>query len=47
MLEAVTVTEHAHTCFVYDNGPCDCGIEKYLTDEDIDNELLEKEDAKQ
>jgi hypothetical protein len=32
---------------VYDNGPCDCGIEKYLTDEDIDNELLEKEDTKQ
>jgi len=40
------VTKHLEGCFIYDNGPCDCGVEEYMTDEDIDNELLEKEEAK-
>ena len=39
--------EHKPICFVYDNGPCDCGVEEYMTDEDIDAELLEKELAKE
>jgi hypothetical protein len=39
--------EHKPTCFVYDNGPCDCGVEEYITDEEIDAELLEKELAKE
>ena len=43
----VIVTEHTNTCFVHDNGPCDCGVEKYLTDDDINRELLEKEETKQ
>ena len=41
------MTEHGKTCFVYDNGPCDCGVEEYMTDEDIDAELLEKELVKE
>jgi hypothetical protein len=40
------VTKHLEGCFIYDDGPCDCGVEEYTTDEDIDNELLEKEEAK-
>jgi len=40
------VTEHGKTCLVYDNGYCDCGVEEYMTDEQIDAELLEKEEAK-
>lgn len=35
--------EHSPTCFVMDNGPCDCGVETYMADEDIDAELLDKE----
>ena len=39
---------HNNTCFVYDNGPCDCGVvDDYITDEEIDAELLEKELAKE
>ena len=45
-ITGVTVTKHLEGCFIYDNGPCDCGVEKYMTDEEIDNELLEKEEAK-
>lgn len=39
------MTEHMKNCFVYDNGPCDCGVEERMTDEQIDAELLEKEEA--
>ena len=39
--------EHQSTCFVHDNGPCDCGVEEYMTDEEIDAELFEKELAKE
>jgi hypothetical protein len=48
MLEVVTVIEQKHDerCFIYDNGPCDCGVEKYATDEEIDAELFDKEMAK-
>ena len=38
--------KHDERCFIYDNGPCDCGVEKYATDEEIDNELFDKEKAK-
>ena len=38
--------KHDERCFIYDNGPCDCGVEKYMTDEEIDNELFDKEMAK-
>ena len=38
--------EHFKICLVYSNGPCDCGLEEYMTDEQIDAELLEKEEAK-
>jgi hypothetical protein len=34
------------TCPVYDNGPCDCGVDEHMTDEQIDFELFEKEAAK-
>ena len=37
--------KHKPNCFIYDDGPCDCGVESYMTDEDIDNELLQKEMA--
>ena len=38
--------KHSETCLVYSDGPCDCGLEEYTTDEQIDAELLEKEEAK-
>ena len=38
--------KHDERCFIYDNGPCDCGVEKYATDEEIDAELFDKETAK-
>jgi hypothetical protein len=31
---------------VYNNGPCDCGAEEHMIDGQIDDELLEKEEAK-
>jgi hypothetical protein len=37
--------KHKPTCFIYDNGPCDCGVEHYMTDEEINNELFDKEMA--
>jgi hypothetical protein len=40
------VIEHTETCPVYDNGPCDCGVDEHMTDEQIDFELFEKEAAK-
>jgi hypothetical protein len=45
-LEEVIVIEHTETCPVYDNGPCDCGVDEHMTDEQIDFELFEKEAAK-
>ena len=39
--------EHKSICFVHDGGPCDCGVEEYITDGEIDAELLEKELAKE
>jgi hypothetical protein len=39
--------QHAPTCFVHDDGPCDCGVEEYMTDEDIDAELFAKAMAKE
>jgi hypothetical protein len=42
----VTESRHSTTCLIYNNGPCDCGTEEYMTDEQIDTELLEKEEAK-
>jgi hypothetical protein len=39
------VIEHTETCPVYDNGPCDCGVDEHMT-EKIDFELFEKEAAK-
>ena len=36
---------HKPTCFIYDNGPCDCGVEHYMTDEEINDELFDKEMA--
>ena len=38
--------KHDLRCFIYDDGPCDCGVEKYMTDEEINAELLDKEMAK-
>ena len=51
MLEVAIVIEqieqkHDLRCFIYDDGPCSCGIEKYMTDEEIDEELFDKEMAK-
>jgi hypothetical protein len=42
----VIENKHSTTCFIYDDGPCDCGLDEYVTDEQIDMELLEKEEAK-
>ena len=39
--------QHSPTCFVHDHGPCDCGVEEYMTDEQVDAELFEKEMAKE
>ncbi len=39
-------SKHSTTCFIYDDGLCDCGLDEYITDEQIDMELLEKEEAK-
>ena len=38
--------KHGEQCFIYDDGPCDCGVEKYATDEEIDAEFFDKEMAK-
>ena len=40
------MTKHFETCLVYNNGTCDCGVEEHTTDKQIDDELLEKEEAK-
>jgi len=40
-------SEHRYTCLVYNDGPCDCGAEPHMTDDEIDAELLEKELAKE
>ena len=40
------MTKHLETCLVYNNGPCDCGLEQPMTDEQINDELLEKEEVK-
>ena len=37
--------KHKPNCFVYTDGPCDCGVESYTSDEDIDAEMLDKEAA--
>lgn len=62
----MTRQKHDERCLIYDNGPCDCGVEKLerggtlemlqqlvtdlsrpnVTDEEIDNELFDKEMAK-
>lgn len=41
------MTEHSSTCLMYNHGPCDCGVDDHMTDEQIDAELYEKEDAKE
>jgi hypothetical protein len=43
LLEEDTVIEHTKDCLLEEAGQCDCDA---MTDEEIDAELLEKEDAK-
>jgi hypothetical protein len=40
----VIVAEHAEDCLIYEAGQCTC--KDMMTDEKIDAELLEKEEAK-
>jgi hypothetical protein len=41
------VIKHSENCFVHDGGYCDCGVDPSITDEEIDAELLEKEEVKE
>lgn len=39
--------KHELLCFSYEGGPCDCGLDTYPTDEEIDDELFERQMAKE
>jgi hypothetical protein len=38
------VIEHTETCPVYDNGPCDCGVDEHMTDEKIESPSKKSEE---